>query len=97
MNEDKLNKVIRDLEKLTKTKNCPFVCFDALELLKEQQKAIEDAYHDGYSVGYDAKKAEIEEEYGVLQEDGSDLKATVAIIATTTTQTNAQNSALDVR
>ena len=32
---------------------------DVLELLKEQQKAIEDAYHDGYLAGYDAKKPKL--------------------------------------
>ena len=41
MHEEKLNKVICDLEKVTKSKNCPFVCFDALELLKEQSNKIE--------------------------------------------------------
>ena len=68
-----LDKIIKQLEVLiedTKYSDVvdltPDEAKTILELLKEQQKAIEDAYYDGYSVGYDAKKAEIEEEYGVL-------------------------------
>ena len=34
----------------------------ALELLKEQKGKIEDAYHEGYSDGYDAKAMEVEED-----------------------------------
>lgn len=52
MDDSKLDKVIHDLEKLTKSKSCPFVCFDALELLKEYKEAkplidaISDSVHE---------------------------------------------------
>ena len=35
-------KVIKGLEELCKKSNCPFVCFDALELLKAQRETIDE-------------------------------------------------------
>lgn len=35
---------------------------DVLELIKEYEKKIEEAYHKGYSDGYDAKAMEVEED-----------------------------------
>lgn len=52
-----LEKVIKGLEELCKKNNCPFVCFDALALLKEQKETIS------------AKEKAIEEYETVLKPD----------------------------
>ena len=66
---DKCNKCDYDDCTLHNASKAPWDCMakdklinDALELLKEQKEKIEDAYHKGYSDGYDAKAMEVEED-----------------------------------